>query len=153
MFLRRKRDGPKDRRRAVRVAEPALAAFYWTGGVSNPCCVRDISREGAYIETTKEWCSGTVLQLILESKRPQEPPAGTAKRFGLWARVAHADAHGMGMEFILADREGAGQFSRFLEMTMGLTLPPKSTGWVLTGFRTKHRLTSLKAPGGDSPAR
>jgi hypothetical protein len=108
---------------------------------------------GAYIETAQEWCAGTVLQVVLESNQPQELSAEAPKRCGVWARVAHADAGGMGMEFILADRESAGQFSRFLEMTMGLTLPPKSTGWVLTGFRTKHRLTSLKAPGGDSPAR
>jgi hypothetical protein len=108
---------------------------------------------GAYVETAEEWCAGTVLQLLLESNQPEELSTGARKRFGLWARVAHADARGMGMEFTLADWESAGQFSRFLEATIGLNLPPKSTGWVLTGFRAKHRLTLLKTPGGDSPAR
>ena len=72
MFFRGKRGKPEDRRRTARVEGPALAAFYWTGGVSTPCRVCNICRKGAYIETNQDWYAGTVLHLVLESHVPAD---------------------------------------------------------------------------------
>jgi len=95
MFFRKR--GPKERRRAARVEGPALAAFYWTGGISNPCRVCNICRKGAYIETDQEWYVGTVLHLVLEPHAASQPSPEGTKTFGLWARIVHstplANAH------------------------------------------------------------
>jgi hypothetical protein len=118
MFLQGKRGKPKDRRRAARALAPALTAFYWTGGVSHPCSVRDISLRGAYIETKTDWYAGTVLHLVLERNPSGERPAEAAKTSGLWARVVRTDPHGMGMEFLMRNREEEREFNRFLETTI-----------------------------------
>jgi hypothetical protein len=119
MFFRSKGGAPKDRRRTARVEGPALAAFYWTGGVSTPCHVSNICRKGAYIETDQEWYTGTVLHLVLAPRVPEGPddanvggyllehygteigggfapstPSTEANRtFGLWARKSFS-GHG-----------------------------------------------------------
>jgi len=115
MFLRGKR---KERRRAARVAGPALAAFYWTGGVSHPRRIRNISRNGAYIETETDWYVGTVLHIVLERPASCQPSPEATKPFGLWARVIHTDSCGMGIEFIMKEREEKREFNRFLETTI-----------------------------------
>src|ERR1035438_9568919 len=115
MFLWGKRGEPKDRRRVARAAADALRAFYWTGGVSHPCRVRNINRRGVYIETDQHWCVGTVLHLSLERDPLGQPPAGATEAFGLWARVVHADSSGMGMEFVRSAPEEEREFHRFLE--------------------------------------
>jgi hypothetical protein len=112
MFFRSKGGAPKERRRTARVEGPALAAFYWTGGVSTACRVRNVCRHGAYIETNQEWYAGTVLHVVLE------PHAEANKAFGLWARVVHTGAHGMGMEFKLMDRDEELAFNLFLDMAL-----------------------------------
>ena len=98
---------------------PALAAFYWTGGVPNPCRVSNISRKGAYIETDKDWYKGTVLHLVLECQPAPQPARDSTKPFGLWARIVRADPRGMGMEFIMTDRQEEAEFKQFLETAIG----------------------------------
>jgi hypothetical protein len=141
MFFRGKRGGPKERRRSVRVDGPELAAFYWTGGISTPCRVCNICRKGAYIETDQDWYAGTVLHLVLEPRvpagveeagvhghllehysgetaggfTPSQPAAEVSRTFGLWARIVHTDSRGMGMEFIMRDRDEERIFNLFLE--------------------------------------
>jgi hypothetical protein len=141
MFFRSKRGKPKERRLAARVEEPTLAVFYWTGGISNPCRVCNISRTGAYIETDQDWYVGTILHLVLEPRSPAgldagkvreylsehhgveigggfapfSPPKEANRTFGLWARIVRTDSRGMGMEFVLTDRREAAEFKRFLE--------------------------------------
>jgi hypothetical protein len=145
MFFRGRRGEPKDRRRTARVEQPALAAFYWTGGVSTPCRVCNICRKGAYIESDQEWFTGTVVHLVLEPRVPAGPgdatvrgyllehygteigggfatptPSSEAHRtFGLWARIVHTDSRGMGMEFVMTDREEELAFNLFLDAALG----------------------------------
>jgi hypothetical protein len=156
MFFRGKRGGPKERRRSVRIEGPALAAFYWTGGVSTPCRVGNICRRGAYIKTDQEWYAGTILHLILEPQiqagvddakvraylqeqfgtgisggfAPSPPSPEGTRTFGLWARIVHTHSGGMGMEFILTDRQEEREFDRFLEAALkgsGVNLLAKSS--------------------------
>ena len=115
MYLWGKRSERKNRRRAARVEKPVLTAFYWTGGVSNPCRVRDISRRGIYIEAEKEWFVGTLLQLVLQRPPSTEPSPEPARSFALWARIVRADPCGMGMEFIMRDASEGSEFKQFLE--------------------------------------
>jgi len=166
MFFRKR--GPKERRRGARAEGPALAAFYWTGGISNPCRVCNISRQGAYIETDQEWYVGTVLHLVLEPHASSQLAPDSAKTFGLWARIVHtapltndppqnafrvdesvptrlnalraresdpppqnefmahesgqhslSNSRGMGMEFMIMDREEEQAFTLFLESAIG----------------------------------
>ena len=127
-FLFRRK--PEDRRTSVRAGEPRLTAFYWTGGVCEPLRVRDISEAGAYIEWAQaDWGVGTVMHLVLESNAVDQPPPKAT--FGLWARIIHADAQGMGMEFLPMDRDGVMAFREFLEVVLGThenSQEPKSSG-------------------------
>ena len=91
MFSWIKRGKPQERRREARVDGPSLAAFYWTGGISNPCRVCNISRKGAYIETDQNWYVGTILHLVLESNALSQPSPETNPTFGLWARIVHTE--------------------------------------------------------------
>jgi hypothetical protein len=107
VFLWSKRGGPKDRRRAARAGGEGLRAFYWTGGVSHPSSVRNISRSGAYVETEAAWGVGTVLYLVLDQKESDQPAPGETGALGLWARVVRAEPSGMAVEFVNAGREEA----------------------------------------------
>jgi len=107
LFFWSKRDGPKDRRRAARAGGDGLRAFYWTGGVSHPSRVRNISRNGAYVETQSAWGVGTVLYLVLDQRESGQPPAGEAGALGLWSRVVRTEPSGMAVEFVNAGREEA----------------------------------------------
>jgi hypothetical protein len=123
-FLRRNK--PKDRRRTARAARPGLTAVYWTGGVSQPLRVRDISQGGAYIETEAEWCAGTLIHLVLDYGGSGQSPPKAA--IGLWARVVRVDAHGMGMQFAQMDRAEEQRFRQFLETSIG-SLGVKEQGY------------------------
>jgi len=106
--------------------------------------VANICPKGAYIETDQEWYTGTVLHLVLEPQSPAGPddaqlrgymsehygtesggglaptsPTEANRTFGLWARIVHTDSRGMGMEFVMMDREEELAFNLFLDTALG----------------------------------
>lgn len=105
----------EDRRLAGRIAQPALTAFYWTGGAPRPYRVRDIGVCGAFIETEDHWDKGSLIHLVLECNGSSEAPTADGKSLGVWAEVARVDSGGMGVEFVLATQGQAAQLQKFLE--------------------------------------
>ena len=109
-FLQRGK--PKNLRSEVRVSGSALTAFCWTGAAPQPLRLRDISGAGAFLETDFEWYVGTAFQIVLVLN--WAPRASSQTSCGLWSRVVRSDSHGMGVEFIFADREEWLRFHQFL---------------------------------------
>lgn len=116
MGLGAARGGPKERRRALRFGAPALRAFYWMGGLSQPFRVRDIAESGAFVETAQDLYVGTVLHLVLQRDGPCDPSIEADRSFGIWAQVARADSSGMGMEFVAMDKEEERKLQGFLKI-------------------------------------
>ena len=50
-----------DPRKAPRVKEPGLAAYYWNGAAPVAHGVRDISSSGLYVVTEERWYPGTLV--------------------------------------------------------------------------------------------
>lgn len=101
----------QDRRRAARIGEPAIAAFYWDGSIPLSHRVRDISRMGIYLYTAERWYPGTILRLTLDAEQTPagEMAANTAvESITLWSKVVRHGPDGVGLEFLIIkpkDRE------------------------------------------------
>lgn len=92
----------RDRRRAARHSSLPLMAFYWDGGIPVPHPVPDISRTGLFIKTADRWHPRTLLRVTLQKKgRDAAQPEQTIT---LQCRVVRADADGVGMAYMLAER-------------------------------------------------
>jgi hypothetical protein len=55
-----------DPRKAPRVKEPGLAAYYWNGAAPVAHGVRDISSSGLYVVTEERWYPGTLVLMTLQ---------------------------------------------------------------------------------------
>jgi hypothetical protein len=56
-----------DRRKAERVADPRLVAYYWDGDKPKGHVVRDISATGLYLLTEDHWYPRTLVRLTLQA--------------------------------------------------------------------------------------
>jgi len=56
----------RKRRRAVRLASPQLAVYYWTGATPRVHHVADISSSGLYLVTEDRWSPGALVLLTLQ---------------------------------------------------------------------------------------
>ena len=69
-----------DPRKSPRVPAPALAVYFWTGGVPQAHGIRDISATGLYVVTEERWYPGTVVRMtITTTNSVVEQPAGLSK--------------------------------------------------------------------------
>ena len=59
----------KNRRALDRDSDPGVDAFFWDGGNPRSNRVRDISLDGAYVETNGRWYIGTIIFLTLQPVR------------------------------------------------------------------------------------
>jgi hypothetical protein len=105
----------KDRRLDRRIEQPAVTAFYWTGGVPRPYRVRNIGVGGAYIETEDPWDMGSLVHVVLEYGGASKIPAPNGQSLGLWVEIARVEPGGMGVEFVLASQEQTAKLQKFLE--------------------------------------
>jgi hypothetical protein len=119
-WLRRRRD-----RRAVdRLINPGIVAYFWDGGPPHPNPVRDISHEGAYVETISRWYVGTILALTLKAEGNEmkpalaqiagEPVARAPEVMQVSCRVARQEPDGIGVQFPHAGAEGRRKLMGFI---------------------------------------
>jgi len=92
---------PRERRRARRCHNPALGAYYWTGGGYTLHEVVDISASGACLKTEVHWPPGTVVELMLQ-KMPgtDDRPADQHTSQKVLSKVVRSVAGGLGVKFI-----------------------------------------------------
>jgi hypothetical protein len=116
-----------DRRRAFRHRRDDLVAYFWTGGSSEPCRIRDISSSGLFLETYEQWYPGTLVRLVVQDTEKRSK----AKRSdGDINTVGHAitvqtmvvrsqENEGVGLAFFFM--EGHGRAKSAEELRVGAT--------------------------------
>jgi hypothetical protein len=106
-----------DRRRAQRLAHPAILAFYSAGTEPAPHRIRDVSRTGAYMYTVERWYPGTLLQVTLDIDPGEVEVESSAKDVSsitLWSRIVRHGDDGVGMEFVLVQKKRRDSMHKFL---------------------------------------
>ncbi len=94
-----------DPRKAPRVKEPGLAAYYWNGAAPVAHGVRDISSSGLYVVTEERWYPGTLVLMTLQ--RTAHGDEFAERSIAVQSRAVRWGPDGVGLQFILADEKDA----------------------------------------------
>lgn len=97
-WLRQAEDS--ERRSAPRESGDGLIAFYWEGGVSKPHRVRNISRQGAFIEADFSWPRGTQVALTLKISPVLPLHDASSDALVMQATVVRTCPDGTGFQFV-----------------------------------------------------
>jgi hypothetical protein len=89
---------PSERRRAERVLEPGLVAYYWTGGSPNSYALSNVSSRGLYLVTDERWLPGTRIVMTLQQLNPGAAKADDVCR--VESKVIRWGEDGVGCEFV-----------------------------------------------------
>lgn len=106
-----------DRRRAERVADPSILAFYSAGAEAVSHRVRDISRTGAYMCTKERWYLGTLVQITLDmevSDSEAKNSHAAVPSVTVWSKVVRHGEDGVGLDFVLVNRKRRASVHQFL---------------------------------------
>jgi uncharacterized membrane protein (UPF0127 family) len=90
-----------DPRKAPRVKEPGLAAYYWNGSAPVAHGIRDISSSGLYVVTEERWYPGTLVLMTLQKTEHGEELA--ERSIAVQSRAVRWGPDGVGLQFILSD--------------------------------------------------
>lgn len=90
-----------DPRKAPRVKEPGLAAYYWNGAAPVAHGVRDISSSGLYLVTEERWYPGTLVLMTLQKTDHGDEFA--ERSIAVQSRAVRWGPDGVGLQFILTD--------------------------------------------------
>jgi general secretion pathway protein A len=112
------RRGSRERRRASRSHIPALFVYYWTGGVSPPHKVLDISEIGACFEARDRWPAGTIIELTLQRMLGADgSPADTDTSLRVACKVVRSEPGRLGVMFICRQRQELQRVRKFLALS------------------------------------
>jgi uncharacterized protein len=89
-----------DPRKAPRIKEPGLAAYYWNGSAPEAKGVRDISASGLYVVTEERWYPGTLVLMTLQRTNCGEEMA--ERSIAVHSRAVRWGPDGVGLQFVLA---------------------------------------------------
>jgi hypothetical protein len=92
-----------DPRKAPRVKEPGLAAYYWNGASPMAHGIRDISSTGLYVVTEERWYPGTLVLMTLQRNDRGEECA--ERSISVQTRAVRWGPDGVGLQFVLADEK------------------------------------------------
>jgi len=92
-----------------------MEAVYWDGSAKSSHPVREISLNGAMIETDVEWIEGTLILLSIRRIRPDGQAQDSAISAQLWCRVVRRTPKGFCVEFLLVSRNARRAFRRYLD--------------------------------------
>jgi len=94
-----------DPRKAPRVKEPGLAAYYWNGAAPVAHGVRDLSSSGLYVVTEERWYPGTLVLMTLQ--RTDKGEEFAERSIAVQSRAVRWGPDGVGLQFILAEDKDA----------------------------------------------
>ncbi len=90
-----------DRRRAPRITNPLVHAYFWNGAAPIPHQLGNISRTGAYIYTPERWYLGTIVQTTFDVDRNDDAPIPTVT---VWSKIVRHGSDGVAMDFVIVKR-------------------------------------------------
>jgi hypothetical protein len=89
-----------DPRKAPRETADSLAAYYWTGGPTEPHPIRDVSATGLYVVTEERWYPGTLVLMTLQIMDGVEETE--ERSIVVHSRAVRWGNDGVGLQFVLA---------------------------------------------------
>jgi hypothetical protein len=92
-----------DPRKAPRDPVPGVAAYYWTGGPSEPHEVKDLSATGLYVVTEERWYPGTLILMTLQNTEAGEEVA--ERTICVHSRAVRWGKDGVGLQFVLQNEQ------------------------------------------------
>jgi len=90
-----------DPRKAPRIKEPGLAAYYWNGAAPEAKIVKDISASGMYVVTEERWYPGTLVLMTLQKTETGE--IIVERSIAVQTRAVRWGPDGVGLQFLLPD--------------------------------------------------
>ena len=108
----------KERRRSPRIPVDFLTAIYWEGSANSSHPVPEVSLDGALVQTSTNWCEGTLIRVSLRRIREEgaEPNSNESKSYvDLWCRVVRQVPEGICVEFLFFRSVDRKHFREFLE--------------------------------------
>jgi proteasome lid subunit RPN8/RPN11 len=103
-----------ERRSARRESGDGLIAFFWEGDLPRAHRVKDISRQGAYIETEFSWPPGTLILLTLQNACTGGDAESSTDAIVVTAEIVRTSQDGMGLKFLPSDFEEMCKLLQFL---------------------------------------
>jgi hypothetical protein len=99
----------QERRKAERVLNPNLAAYYWDGDKPKAHTVRDISLTGLYLVTEERWYPRTLVRMTLQKVDVAEDDM--ERTIAIESMVVRWGSDGVGLTFLPPDgnESGGGQ--------------------------------------------
>ncbi|HZB87033.1 MAG TPA: hypothetical protein VE291_00075 [Terracidiphilus sp.] len=89
----------REARRAPRIVNPGLIGYFFTGGISKPNEIRNLSVTGFFMKTKERWLTGTVIRITLQMvDSAGDDPLDSIT---VHTRVVNWNAEGGGFEFVL----------------------------------------------------
>jgi Flp pilus assembly protein TadG len=89
-----------DHRKAERLEEPLLVAYYWDGSVPMAHKIRDISSTGFYLLTTERWHPGTVVTMTLQRSDSAIANPETDRHISVHSKVVRLGEDGVAFMFV-----------------------------------------------------
>ena len=100
IFRRKSRRFVFDRRRATRLGEPGLVAYFFTGGAPDPYHIDNISVTGFYMKGSELWTTGTIIRMTLQRTGTLGDEPGDS--ITVHSKLVRRDETGGGFEFVLS---------------------------------------------------
>jgi len=100
-FERLLEPSPEDHRRAERLTNLPLIAYYWDGSTPIAHGIRDINALGAYLITDQRWYPGTIVLLTMQ--RTDCAVNDPDRSISLRAKVARIGEDGVGLAFVMSE--------------------------------------------------
>lgn len=123
-----------DRRKSRRVSVKHLEAVYWDGSANSSHAIREVSYDGAMIDTDVEWIEGTMILLSIRLVRAGGPVQESDLSSQLWCRVVRRTPTGFCVEFLFFTRGARRAFRHYLDAKLGQTAEsPKVRNSILEG--------------------
>lgn len=99
-------------------------AYYWNGATPRGHPIKDISFSGAYLLTAERWYVGTIFMLTLQ---PDSEMADPAEYVTIPVEVIRHGPDGMGVRFMLTEREELQAVRAFVRAAIGSQRSPAGT--------------------------
>lgn len=90
-----------DPRKAPRMKEPGVAAYYWNGAAPEAKEIKDISASGLYVVTEERWYPGTLVLMTLQQTDNGEEVV--ERSIAVQSRAVRWGPDGVGLQFLLVD--------------------------------------------------
>lgn len=159
----------QNRRGSDRSFDPGIVAFLWDGGHPRSQPLRDISVDGAFVETAGPWYAGTIVSMTLQAKTVEStstkpvlvpklatalpiyraaavldvPAPASIPSVRVACRVVRHDQAGIGVEFIEGDSSHKKMLRKFIAACVAARTGPPGADPVRLACKPQNEIPPL----------